>query len=56
MYPSLTTVDNCLDQQIRAALDMLTNPAPPPSSYAVVMQPTLIARQSSGPPPFSLIR
>jgi DNA-binding LacI/PurR family transcriptional regulator len=49
MHPSLTTVDNALDQQLRAAVDLLTRPVAPPSGYTVVMHPRLIERESTGP-------
>jgi LacI family transcriptional regulator len=47
MHPSLTTVDNALDQQLRAAVDLLTRPTAPPATYTVVMQPLIITREST---------
>jgi len=49
IFPSLTTVDNAIDQQLKAAVDLLTNPSAPPANYTVVLRPALISRESSGP-------
>lgn len=50
VYPSLTTVDSAIGQQLQRALSLLTRPVPPPSSHTVVVTPTLICRESSAAP------
>jgi len=50
VYPPLTTVDHGIDQQLQAALSLLTRPTPPPPSHTIVTLPTLICRESSAPP------
>ena len=45
--PALTTVDGNLEQQLQAALDILTAPVAPPDTHTVVVLPTLICRDSS---------
>ena len=49
MHPSLTAVDGVLEQQIRAALRLLTQPQAPAKNYSVVVLPTLIRRESTVP-------
>jgi DNA-binding LacI/PurR family transcriptional regulator len=50
MHPSLTTVDGVLDQQIRAALRLLTQPQAPAKTHSVVVLPALVKRESTAPP------
>jgi DNA-binding LacI/PurR family transcriptional regulator len=52
MHPSLTTVDGVLDQQIRAALRLLTHAQAPAKAQSVVVLPTLIQRESTESQPF----
>jgi len=47
MHPSLTTMDGLLDQQIRAALRLLTQPQPPAKNHSIVVLPTLVQREST---------
>lgn len=54
VYPALTTVDQAIAQQLRAAVSLLTRPLAPPASHTVVVTPTLIQRASSGPAPHTL--
>jgi len=49
MHPSLTTVHSPMDEQIRAALNLLKDDTAPVSTYQLVIQPTLISRESSAP-------
>jgi len=49
MHPSLTTVDGVLDQQIRAALRLLTENRASGHSHSVVVLPMLIHRESTAP-------
>jgi GntR family transcriptional regulator, arabinose operon transcriptional repressor len=44
--PPLTTIDQHVDRQMRAALDLLTRPAPPPPTQSIVVLPTLVRRAS----------
>ena len=55
VHPPLTTVDSAIEQQLQAALGLLTRPDAPPSSHTVVVLPTLIGRESSASPPESLV-
>lgn len=48
MHPSLTTVDGVLDQQIRVALRLLTQPQAPAKNHFVVVLPALVGRESTG--------
>lgn len=47
VHPPITTVDQQIEQQLRAALDLITRPDPPPASHVTVVMPTLIPRRSS---------
>ena len=55
VYPPLTTVDSAIEQQLQAALSLLTKPVALPSSHTVVVLPTLIGRESSASAPKSLV-
>jgi DNA-binding LacI/PurR family transcriptional regulator len=55
VHPPLTTVDSAIEQQLQAALGLLTRPDAPPSSHTVVVLPTLIGRESSASAPQSLV-
>lgn len=44
--PPLTTVDQHVDRQMHAALNMLTRPTPPPPTQSIVVLPTLVRRAS----------
>jgi LacI family transcriptional regulator len=46
VHPPLTTVDSAVEQQLQAALDILTGDAPPSSTHTVVVLPALIKRES----------
>jgi DNA-binding LacI/PurR family transcriptional regulator len=48
--PALTTVDGNLEQQLQAALDILTASVAPADTHTVVVMPTLICRDSSAHP------
>jgi DNA-binding LacI/PurR family transcriptional regulator len=48
-YPPLTTVDQHLDCQLRAVMDLLSRPGPPPTQSVVVV-PDLVIRASCAPP------
>ncbi len=50
MTPQLTTVDQCVDQQIRFALTLLTQNPPPANTHTTVVTPTLVARESTCAP------
>lgn len=52
VHPALTTIDGVLDQQIQAALRLLTQPAAPPGNQSTVVLPTLIQRESTAQPRF----
>lgn len=49
MHPPLTTVDGAIEQQLQAAVHLLTRPVAPSPSHTVVVLPTLVPRASSGP-------
>ena len=49
--PPLTTVDHAVPLQIRAALDLVTRPLPPPPTHSVRLLPFLVRRESTGPAP-----
>lgn len=51
MHPSLSTIDHAIDQQLRAALSLLTRPLAPPPSHTVMVTPSLLQRASSGASP-----
>jgi hypothetical protein len=40
-----------MEQQMRAAIDLLIRPTPPPETHTVVVTPTLVCRESTAPPP-----
>jgi GntR family transcriptional regulator, arabinose operon transcriptional repressor len=44
--PPLTTVDQHLDCQLRAVMDLLSREAPPPPNQSVVVVPNLVSRAS----------
>ena len=47
--PPLTTVDQHLDSQLRAVMDLISRETPPPSTQSVVVVPDLVVRSSCGP-------
>ena len=49
-HPPLTTVDQHIDRQMHAVMDLLTRPAAPPPTQSIVVQPTLVSRASCAPP------
>lgn len=49
VYPPLSTVDGAIEQQLQAAVNLLTRPVAPSPHHTVVVLPTLIARKSSTP-------
>ncbi len=49
VHPPLTTVDGAIEQQLQAALRLLTQPVAPSPSTTVVVLPTLISRESASP-------
>jgi GntR family transcriptional regulator of arabinose operon len=51
VYPALTTIDAGIPQIVRMAAEMLTGALPPKRAQTVIVVPTLIKRDSSGPPP-----
>lgn len=51
VYPSLTTVDHGMQQQINAAVEFLTRPGPIVTSHTVIVIPSLVVRESTGTPP-----
>jgi LacI family transcriptional regulator len=50
VYPPLTTIDGALDQQIQAALRLLTQTDPPSKTRSIIVLPTLIRRESTAAP------
>ena len=50
VHPALTTVDGGLSTQIQAVLRLLMHPTNPKSQQILVV-PTLVPRESTGPPP-----
>jgi len=50
VHPALTTIDNNLEQQLQAALSILTRPEAPASPPTIITLPTLVRRDSSAPP------
>jgi hypothetical protein len=50
IHPALTTVDGAMEQQVQAALKLVTQPTPPTPSHTVVVLPTLLRRESTAPP------
>lgn len=55
VHPPLSTVDSAIEQQLQAALGLLTRPGALPSSHTVVVLPTLIVRESSASAPQFLV-
>jgi LacI family transcriptional regulator len=55
VHPPLTSVDSAIEQQLQAALGLLTRPDTLPSSHTVVVLPTLIGRESSASAPKTLV-
>ena len=51
IYPPLTTVDQAIGQQLRLALKLLTQAAPPTPTQTILVTPTLLPRGSSAVPP-----
>lgn len=51
VFPTLTSIDPGLCQQLQAALRLLISPAPPPPHHTLVVLPALLARESTAPPP-----
>jgi DNA-binding LacI/PurR family transcriptional regulator len=49
VYPRLTTVDQSIGEQLRAAVDLLTRPAPLPPTHTVVFVPSLLPHESTAP-------
>jgi DNA-binding LacI/PurR family transcriptional regulator len=47
MHPSLTTVDHLIDQQVAAALSLVTSEQAPENSRMMIFAPSLIAREST---------
>jgi DNA-binding LacI/PurR family transcriptional regulator len=50
VHPPLTTIDGALDQQIQAALRLLTQTDPPSKTRSIIVLPTLIRRESTAAP------
>jgi hypothetical protein len=48
IHPALTTVDSAIQQQLDAALNLLTRPVAP-SSHTMVIMPALVSRESTAP-------
>jgi DNA-binding LacI/PurR family transcriptional regulator len=48
--PSLTTIDQALSEQVQDAIDLLKQDEEPSRSLEILTPPTLIQRESSGPP------
>ena len=52
VVPHLTTIDQAIDRQLRAALDLVSHPtAAPPPRHTVIVLPTLVQRESTAAPP-----
>jgi GntR family transcriptional regulator of arabinose operon len=49
VHPPLTTVDSALEQQLQAALDILTDESPIARTHTVVVLPALVKRESCAP-------
>lgn len=47
VHPAFTTVHSSIEQQLDAAISLLTDETPPPTLHQLVIQPTLIPRESS---------
>ena len=50
IHPALSTVEAAMDQQLRAALDVLTAPKAASPNHNVIVLPSLVRRDSSAPP------
>jgi LacI family transcriptional regulator len=50
VHPALTTIDGAFDQQIRAALRLLSQPEAPVRNQSIIVLPTLINRESTALP------
>jgi DNA-binding LacI/PurR family transcriptional regulator len=50
LSPPLTTVDHSIAYQVRTSVDLLLRPTPLPSTYTVVVVPSLLVRQSTSAP------
>ncbi len=50
VFPSLTTVDHLIGEQIAAAMDMLVDANAPSANERLIFAPTLVVRESSGNP------
>jgi len=50
VHPALTTVDPHVEQQVQAALNILTRATPPQFAQTVVVVPALIVRESTAAP------
>ena len=51
LHPPLTTVEQGLNEQVAAAVDLITRPAVPPANTMILFSGTLVPRESTGPPP-----
>ena len=51
MKPAITTVDSGIEQQLEAALEILTAPRPLAPTHTTLVLPTLVRRESVAPPP-----
>jgi DNA-binding LacI/PurR family transcriptional regulator len=49
-FPALSTVDQHLEAQLRAVIDLLSRPSPPPTTHSVIVVPELVVRGSCAPP------
>jgi len=49
VFPRLTTVEISMEEQLAAALAMLTGPHPPTPDHTAMVVPFLVARDSTGP-------
>jgi GntR family transcriptional regulator of arabinose operon len=49
-FPPLTTVDQHVESQIRAVMDLLSRPSAPPPTQSLIVMPTLVNRASCAPP------
>ena len=50
VFPRLTTVEISMEEQLEAALDVLGGPSDPSPELTTMVLPTLVPRESSGPP------
>jgi DNA-binding LacI/PurR family transcriptional regulator len=49
--PPLTTVDQHVESQLRAVMELLSRPTAPSPTQSIVVVPTLVSRASCAPPP-----